>query len=80
MTDEIEIRLTPAQALVLFEWIARENEADPSRLHFEDPAEEHVLWILEGKLEKLSTNCSSPIIGRFFRPRESVSETRKRSG
>jgi hypothetical protein len=43
------LRLTRAEALVLFEWLARVDAA--GNLPVEDPSEEQVLWRLEGQLE-----------------------------
>ena len=43
------IRLTRAEALVLFEWLARVDAA--GKLPVDDPAEQQVLWRLEGQLE-----------------------------
>jgi hypothetical protein len=45
----VYLRLTRAEALVLFEWLARVDAA--KNLPVEDPAEEQVLWRLEGQLE-----------------------------
>ena len=47
--DGVSLRLTHAEALVLFEWLARVDAA--GNLLVEDPAEEHVLWSLECQLE-----------------------------
>ena len=53
MTDQQNITLTVSkdEALVLFEFLARFNQAEHSDI-FEDQAEQKVLWILEGQLEK----------------------------
>ena len=48
--DEICIRLSRAEALVLFEWLARVDDARAASI--EHPAEQKVLWLLEGQLEK----------------------------
>jgi len=50
-TERINIELTKAQALVLFEWLARDESKEGFK--FEDKAELQMLWILEGKLEKV---------------------------
>jgi hypothetical protein len=47
----IELRLTRAEALVLFEWISRHGDGAP----VDDDAERQVLWRLEGLLETLLT-------------------------
>ncbi len=49
-TTEVLLRLSPAEALVFFEWLARSDDA--GSLPVEDPAEQQVLWRLEGQLEK----------------------------
>ena len=43
------LRLTHAEAIVFFEWLVRVGAAGD--LPVEDPAEEQVLWRLEGQLE-----------------------------
>ena len=48
--DGIALKLTKAEALVLFDWLARTDAAEA--LHCEDPAEQQVLWRIEGQLEK----------------------------
>jgi hypothetical protein len=48
--DEICIRFSRAEALVLFEWLARVDDANTAPI--EHPAEQKVLWLLEGLLEK----------------------------
>ncbi len=58
MTSElVSITLTRDEALVLFEWLARSDDA--SLLQTEHPAEQRVLWKLEGQLEK-QVNGFSP--------------------
>jgi hypothetical protein len=47
--ESVSIRLTRAEALVLFEWLAR-LDANKS-LPVEDASEELVLWRIEGQLE-----------------------------
>ena len=49
--NSVGIELTPDQALVLFEWLARFN-ADEKGV-FEDQAEERVPWDLEAVLERI---------------------------
>ena len=48
---QITLELTNDEALVLFEWLARVDSSD--LLVFEDPAEQQVLWRLEGMLERV---------------------------
>ncbi len=45
----VSLQLTRAEALVFFEWLSRVDTA--GNLPIEDPAEEQVLWRLEGQLE-----------------------------
>lgn len=52
------LRLTRAEAIVLFEWLARVDAA--GNLPVEDPAEEQVLWRLEGQLESSLTEPLDP--------------------
>ena len=47
---KLSLGLTQAEALVLFEWLARNDHAEA--LHIEDDAEQQVLWTLEAQLEK----------------------------
>ena len=46
--DDVIIRLTRAESLVLLEWLSRSGSIKGS---FEDPSEEKVLWTIEGQLE-----------------------------
>jgi hypothetical protein len=46
----MKLELTADQALVLFEWLARLDEAEAFAV--DDPSEERVLWCLHGQLEK----------------------------
>lgn len=48
--EGVHISLTWAEALVLFEWLVREERTEA--LHFAHLAEERVLWGLEAQLEK----------------------------
>jgi hypothetical protein len=48
--ETVTIELTNAEALVLFDFLARFNESDDFR--FEDGAERRVLWDIESTLEK----------------------------
>ena len=47
---EIALRLSRAEALVLFEMLARLDSEQS--VPFADPAEQQVLWRIEGQLEK----------------------------
>jgi hypothetical protein len=59
LPEEIVIRLTRAEALVLFEWLARED-ADGKTLPVEHLAEERVFWRIEGQLENALAEPLSP--------------------
>ena len=61
---EVLLRLTPAEALVLFEWLSRVDGG--GQLPIEDPAETHVLWRLEGQLE----SCLSCLLYTSPSPRD----------
>jgi hypothetical protein len=54
----VVLRLTRAEALVLFEWLARVDAA--GTLPIEDAAEEQVLWRVEGQLESTLTEPLGP--------------------
>jgi hypothetical protein len=56
--DDLQIRLMRAEALVLFEWLTRTDSA--KLLPTEHPAEQKVLWLLEGQLEKQLLEVFSP--------------------
>lgn len=49
--DETTIKLNKDEALVLFEFLSRINDKELKEI-FEDQAEQKILWILEGQLEK----------------------------
>jgi hypothetical protein len=53
----VTIKLSPAEALVLFEWLAR-SDNDHS-IQTEHPAELKALWRLEGELEGKIDNLFS---------------------
>jgi hypothetical protein len=56
--DHVVLRLTRAEALVLYEFLAREADRDSRELRIEDQAEERVLWDLEAGLE---SSLSEPL-------------------
>ena len=49
--EKIDLSLTRDEALVLFEWLAKINSAEDSKL-FSDTAEQQVLFNLESLLEE----------------------------
>ena len=63
LDDEIQIALTRADALVLFELLARETTEATDGIKFADVAELHALWRLEGRLEKTLHEIISPNYG-----------------
>lgn len=63
--------MSPDEALVLFEWLARENERDA--LPFDHPAEQRVLWDIEAILEAKLLVPFKPDYGELVRKaREAV--------
>ena len=50
MTEDVVIKLTKDEALVLFDWLARFNETENQA--FEDQAEQRALWNLECYFER----------------------------
>jgi hypothetical protein len=54
----VHIEFSDDEALVLFEWLSRENES--TTLEFDDQAEQRVLWDLLAQLEKTLTAPLSP--------------------
>jgi hypothetical protein len=54
----VNIQLTRAEALVLFEWLARTTDA--GAVPVDDPAEELVLWRIEGQLESTLAEPFAP--------------------
>lgn len=71
MADSITLRLTHAEALVFFEWLARNDEA---QLHqVVDPAEQTVIWRVESQLETALVEIVLPDYGaRVERARKVV--------
>jgi hypothetical protein len=59
MEKEIEIKLTKDEALVLFEFLSRFNQADNNAI-FEDQAEQKTLRTIEGQLEKILVEPFKP--------------------
>jgi hypothetical protein len=49
--EEITIRFSKEQALVLFEFLSRFNDTEHKEI-FQDQSEQKVLWLIEGQLEK----------------------------
>jgi hypothetical protein len=64
----VSLQLTRAEALVLFDWLTREDAA--RSLPIEDPAEQQVLWRIEGQLE---TKLLEPLAPNY---REAVAAAR----
>lgn len=58
------IELTPDQALVLFEWLARNDERNSFPV--EDHAEEIVFWLLHAQLEKVLREPIDPAYVRLL--------------
>jgi hypothetical protein len=66
MGDEkrVVLELTPDQALVLFEWLAKFNQQE--NVQFEDQAEQRVLFDLESMLERTLTAPLDPNYKRLL--------------
>jgi prepilin signal peptidase PulO-like enzyme (type II secretory pathway) len=58
--EAVTIQLTGDEALVLFDWIGKFNENGDGA--FRDQAEQKVLWIIEGRLEKVMV---APFAGNY---------------
>jgi len=56
--EKVHLRLTRAEALVLFDWVARLDAQ--KNLPVEDRAEELVLWRIEGQLESVLVEPLGP--------------------
>lgn len=59
MTDEIIIKLSQEQAVVLWDLLFRINSKKILSDFFEDQAEQRILWDLESTLEKNTPNIFS---------------------
>jgi hypothetical protein len=58
--ERVSLDLTRAEAIVLFDWLSRFNDAE--QREFVDQAEQRVLWDLEAMLE---SNLSEPFDPRY---------------
>ena len=58
-SNEITIKLTKDEALVLFELLSRFSENDNKEI-FLDAAEEKALWVIEEQLEKILVEPFKP--------------------
>jgi hypothetical protein len=67
---QVMLQLTYAEALVLFEWLTRTDGS--GSLPIEDPAEQQVLWKLEGSLER---TLVEPLAANY---QELVAEARRK--
>ncbi|GMA16390.1 hypothetical protein GCM10025871_27210 [Deinococcus metallilatus] len=56
--EGVTLHLTRSEALVLFEWLARNDGTEA--LAFEHEAEQKVIWTLEGQLEKAFREVLDP--------------------
>jgi hypothetical protein len=73
MHQDLMIAISQEEALVLFEWLAREDKAEG--LTFICSAEQKVVWRLEAKLEKLVSAFSSAYMQELTKAREFVDQT-----
>ena len=67
--DDITLKLTKAESLVLCEWLARFDSVQT--LAFDHPSEERVLWRLQGQLESI---LEEPLLPNY---RDIVAEARR---
>tara|TARA_R110002020_G_scaffold323714_2_gene539537 strand:- start:1214 stop:1450 length:237 start_codon:yes stop_codon:yes gene_type:complete len=51
-SEEINIKLSKDEALVLFEFVSRFNETEHKDL-FQDQSEQKMMWLIEGQLQKI---------------------------
>lgn len=58
--DSVALSLARAEALVLFEFLARESNRDSGELRIEDQAEQRVLWDLQARLESVLSEPLRP--------------------
>jgi hypothetical protein len=56
--SEVLVRLSKAEALVLFEWLANLDSLNTSP--FSHPSEEKVMWRIEGQLESILVELFAP--------------------
>ncbi|CAN5614886.1 hypothetical protein BH09BAC4_BH09BAC4_00650 [soil metagenome] len=50
--ENITIRLSKDEALILFDFLSRLNEKE-NKEFFDDQAEEKTLWVIEGQLQEI---------------------------
>jgi hypothetical protein len=58
MNDDVTLRLSAPEALVLFEFLTRYSDED--RLEIVDQAEQRALWNLQSSLEPLMHSINNP--------------------
>src|ERR1700752_2292884 len=73
VSADVQINLSRAEALVIFDLLARLDDTDSIKC--EDPAERRVLWKIEGQLEKILTEPLAPNYQELLaRARHAMSE------
>jgi hypothetical protein len=65
MAEDVTLRLSIDEAVVLFDWVRRFNSGGLGR--FEDQAEQRVLWNLEASLEKALVEPFKPEFAEILR-------------
>jgi hypothetical protein len=65
--DTVTVRLSKAEALVIFEFLAREAEAEVESLRIVHPAEMNALWRIEAQLETTLPEILLPNYGDVLR-------------
>ena len=74
MSDgEVLLKLSKAEALVLLEWLANLDSLQTSP--FSHPAEEKVLWTVEGQLESILVEPFAPNYKELLSRARSIVET-----
>lgn len=70
-TGDLVLSISKDQALVLFEFLSRSDEADG--FLFEDEAEQRVVWLLQAQLERqLSEPLQADYLERLRHARDTV--------
>ena len=71
--EPLKLELTQCPALVLFEWLCQTDGEES--LHFSDPSEQRVLWLLEAQLERTLVEPLDPDYAKFLmKARKEVNE------
>lgn len=73
MSESVKLELSKEEAIVLFEYLTRNNDAKEFEKFFEDQSEQRVLWDIESMLESILVEPSqSDYLDKLKRAREAV--------